>query len=386
MLIQHGLVLDDHFQFREGSLLTAGEQIQEIRPGSDNRSDSTDIEDYDASGCYVIPGLIDIHTHGCAGRDFCDGQPAALPAMGRYLASQGVTSFSPASLCLPEDRLTAAFQQAKDYRMHPAQDEAMLVGIYMEGPFFSKEKKGAHAEEYIIQVDPALFDRLDEASGHLIKVVCIAPEIEGGLAFIAARKNSLTISIAHTSADYTIAAAAFDAGATLVTHLFNAMKPFGHREPGVPGAAFDKKAHVELIADGIHLHPSMIRAAFKLYDADHIVLVSDAMAACGMPDGHYLLGNLHVQVAGGAARLMDGTIAGSATCLMEAMRRAVGFGIPLTDAIKAASFNPAQVIGESSRIGSLAAGKQADLVLLNAQLQVVRVMLRGRWLDCCAQT
>jgi len=393
MLIENGWIYGDDFEFHRGSLRIEGDRIAEIQvahygqehdrspsPSHNQGFSSDDDTVFDASDCYVIPGLIDCHIHGAAGRDFCDGLPGALTHIGRYLAAQGVTSYTPASLSLPENKLTVAFQEARSQAARPAADEAAVCGIYMEGPFFSREKKGAHSEEYIISVDNSLFQRLDEASGHLIRVACIAPEKDGALEFIRAHQNQLTISIAHTSADYETAVAAFKAGATSVTHLFNAMKPFGHREPGVPGAAFDCGATVELIADGVHLHPSVIRAAFRLYGPERIVLVSDAMAACGMPDGAYQLGQLDVEVRDGTARLRDGTIAGSATSLMESMRRSVRFGIRLQDAVRAATSNAARVIGQAGNIGALAPGLQADIVILDRQLQVVRVLLRGRWL------
>ncbi len=386
MLIRNGLLLDEDFTFRPGSVQTAGDQISAILPDPPEMTaaaagPATGGETVDADGCYVVPGLVDIHIHGCAGRDFCDGNPGALDVMSHYLARQGVTSFMPASLALPEERLTAAFAQAATFKEQQPADAAALAGIYLEGPFFAREKRGAHAAEYIIPIDNDMLDRLINASGDLIQVACIAPEIPGALDFIARWRSRLTLSVAHTTADYATAAAAFAAGATQVTHLFNAMNPFGHREPGVPGAAFDQGANVELISDGIHLHPAVIRAAFRLYGPERVILVSDAMAACGMPDGEYLLGDLNVRVAGGTARLLNGTIAGSATNLMEAVRRAVRFGIPLADALRAATANPARVTGLRDRIGTLAAGRQADLVLLNRQLEVVRVMLRGRWLS-----
>ena len=306
--------------------------------------------------------------------------------MGRFLASQGITTFLPATLSLPEDRLLHAVGEFRAYQRLIASDAAtdhmaMAAGIYMEGPFFAREKRGAHAEEYLTDISLSLFERLDAASGRQIRAACVAPEKPGALEFIAANKDRLTVSVAHTMANYDTAVAAFTAGASLVTHLFNAMLPFGHREPGVPGAAFDCGAFVELIADGVHVHPSMLRASFRLYGAERVVLVSDAMAACGMPDGDYKLGNLEVKVENGTARLHNGTIAGSATPLMEAVRRAVGFGIPLTDAVRAATLNPARVAGLQDSIGSLSVGNQADLVVLNERLEVVRVMLRGKWLE-----
>lgn len=403
MLIRNARLFGEDCRFAAADLRTEGSRIAAITPlEADARGEQLDGEVFDAAGLYVIPGLIDIHIHGCAGRDACDGQPGALPVMGRYLASQGVTTFLPATLSLPEDRLLYAVEEFRAYQRDfaasgetaartdsndastpndNASSLAKAAGIYMEGPFFAREKRGAHAEEFLTDVSLSLFEHLDAASGGQIRVACVAPEKPGALEFIAANKKRLTLSVAHTMANYDTAVAAFRAGASLVTHLFNAMLPFGHREPGVPGAAFDAGAFVELIADGVHVHPSMLRAAFQLYGAERVVLVSDAMAACGMPDGDYRLGNLEVRVESGTARLHNGTIAGSATPLMEALRRTVGFGIPLEDAVRAATLNPARATGLAGAIGSLAEGKQADLVVLNERLEIVRVMLRGQWLQ-----
>ncbi len=404
MLIRNARLFGEDCRFAAADLRTEGSRIAAITPveaGAQAGKNQPDLavdsgepiardqgygfsgEVFDAAGLYVIPGLIDIHIHGCAGRDCCDGQPGALPVMGRFLASQGVTTFLPATLSLPEDRLLYAVEEFRAYQRDFAAsgEAAAAAGIYMEGPFFAREKRGAHAEEFLTDVSLSLFEHLDAASGGQIRVACVAPEKPGALRFIAANKDRLTLSVAHTMANYDTAVAAFRAGASQVTHLFNAMLPFGHREPGVPGAAFDEGAFVELIADGVHVHPSMLRAAFQLYGAERVILVSDAMAACGMPDGDYRLGNLEVRVESGTARLHNGTIAGSATPLMEALRRAVGFGIPLEDAVRAATLNPARATRIDGEIGSLAAGKQADLVVLNERLEVVRVMLRGQWLQ-----
>ena len=379
MLIYNGQIFGEDGKFRPASLRITGDRIQEIYPPGVGIPVSDSPGSWNASGCLIIPGLIDIHTHGSAGREFCDGRSGSLQVMGRYLASQGITTFMPASMTLPEESLADAFRQAASYKRQNLSDRAELAGIYMEGPFFAKEKKGAQSAEYLRQPDIAFFDRLDSVSNRLIRVLCVAPELAGVPEFIARVKSRCVVSLAHTAADYSTAAAAFAAGASLVTHLFNAMNPFGHRQTGVPGAAFDHGSSVELISDGIHLHPAVIRAAFKLYGADRVILVSDSMAACGMADGEYLLGTQQVHVANGEARLANGTIAGSTTCLSEMLRRAVSFGIPPADAIRAATLNPARLLGLADRVGSLAVGKQADLVILDDQLRIVRVLLRGSW-------
>lgn len=381
MRIFNSLIYDEDFQFHPGSLLISDGQICADHPADRAEQRQPEPDDFDAAGCYVIPGLIDIHTHGCAGRGFCDGTPGALDEIGGFLARQGITAYLAASMTLPEQELAAAFSEARDCAARQAQGQALLAGIYMEGPFLAAAKKGSHPETYLTNINPGLVDRLDQLSGQLVRAVCLAPELPGALGYIRANRNRFVISLAHTQADYALATAAFKAGASLVTHLHNGMNPFSHREPGVPGAAFDQGAMVELICDGIHLHPSMIRASFQLYGADRVVLVSDSMAACGMPDGDYQLGGRTVQVREGIARLPDGTLAGSSASLLDNLRRAVDFGIPLAAAVRAAAANPARIIGLEGKVGSLAAGSQTDILILDRQLNVVRVLLRGKWLD-----
>jgi N-acetylglucosamine-6-phosphate deacetylase len=380
MLIYGGQVFQADGQFRPCSMQILEDRIQAFLPPEIGIPMRGSAETFEATGCRIIPGLIDIHTHGCAGRDFCDGQPGALQAMGRYLVSQGVTTFLPASLSLPEEELADAFRQAAAYRRQNLPDRAEMAGIYMEGPFFAKEKKGIHNEACLIPVDPPFFERLNRVGNNLVRIVCIAPEKAGALDFIAQIKSRCLVAIAHTAADYNTAAAAFAAGATLVTHLFNDMNPLDHRQPGVPGAAFDHSAFVELIADGNHLHPAIVRSAFRLYGPDRVILISNATAACGLPDGEHMLSGRPVRVIGGEAWLPNGSLAGSTASLSETLRRAVSFGIPLADAIQAATINPARLLGLAEHIGSLGIGRQADLVVLDSGLQVVRVMRQGNWL------
>ena len=381
MRIFNGLIYSDDFQFHPGRLSISEDLIDSVEPGDRRYRQQLEPDDFDAAGCYIIPGLIDIHTHGCAGRGFCDGKPGALDEIGRFLARQGITTYLAASMSLPESELAAAFSEACGYAARQTPEQARLAGIYMEGPFLASAKKGAHPESCLTNIDPGLVDRLDRVSGQLVRVVCLAPELPGSLGFIRSIRKRFVISLGHTQADYALATAAFKAGASLVTHLFNGMNPFSHREPGVPGAAYDRGAMVELICDGIHLHSSMVRASFQLYGAERVILVSDSMAACGMPDGDYQLGGRTVQVREGVARLPDGTLAGSSASLLDNLRRAVDFGIPLASAVRTVTANPARLIGFERKLGSLAAGKQADILLLDKQLNVVRVLVRGKWLD-----
>ena len=342
---------------------------------------SADGKTYDASGCYVIPGLTDLHFHGCMGKDFSDADPEGLEIMARYELSQGVTQICPAGMTLLEEQLTKVCQVAAAHR-DANKPGAELCGINLEGPFLSTAKKGAQKADWIHAPDVPMFRRLMAASKGLVKLVSIAPEEPGAMEFIEAVEGEVTVSIAHTTADYDTAMEAFRLGARQVTHLFNAMPPFSHRAPGVVGAALDTPiCNVELICDGVHIHPSVVRATFKMFGPKRVILVSDTMRAAGMPDGDYTLGGQPVKVKGKHATLADGTLAGSVTNLMNCMRTAVSFGIPLEDAVWAAAVNPARAIGIFSRMGSLEPGKRANVVVLDQNLELKDVFFRGELVD-----
>lgn len=360
--------------FRENKTFTTGDIIIHEGKFADTAKEKEEITE--GYGWYAMPGLIDIHFHGCAGYDFCDGTEEALEKMSAYEASVGVTSICPASMTIEEPKLHQAMKNAEEYTYHGG---AKLQGIHMEGPFISEKKKGAQAAENIRTCDLKLYQRLQTASGGQIRIVDVAPETEAAMPFIAAVKDEVVISLAHTTADYDTAKEAFASGASHVTHLFNAMPPFHHRDPGVIGAAADtKECRVELICDGIHVHPAMVRAAFSLFGSDRIILISDSMRAAGLADGQYTLGGQDVHVEGKLATLDDGTIAGSVTNLMSCVQTAVKkMGIPLVDAVACATVNPAKEIGIYERCGSITPGKDADLVLMDENLQVRAVYIDG---------
>ena len=362
-------VFDVQNGFVRRDLCTDGELIS-FRSGDD-----TVVE---ADGCWLIPGLTDLHFHGCRGEDFSDGSPEGLAAMADYELSRGVTQICPAGMTLDREALLAMCANARRHR-ETAKGGADLVGINLEGPFLSPEKKGAQNGAWLRNPDVALFRELQNEAKGLVKLVSVAPELPGALDFIQQVGERVCVSIAHTTADYETALSAFQAGARQVTHLYNAMPPFAHRAPGVVGAAFDTpESRVELICDGVHVHPSVVRATFRMFGPDRVILISDTMRAAGMPDGDYTLGGQDVHVEGRRATLADGTLAGSATDLMACMVTAVQMGIPLHHAVKAAAVNPARAIGIYSRVGSLEPGKRANLVLLDRDLQVREVIFRGR--------
>lgn len=335
----------------------------------------------DLDGALVIPGLVDIHVHGCAGADFSDGDYAGLVRMARHLARRGVTSFAPASMTLPYDALDKAFHAAARLRREGLADGARLMGIQMEGPFLSREKRGSQNPAYLRLPDWDRFLRLYDAAEGLLRIVDVAPELPGAVEFTRRASEKCRVSVAHTAAGYDQAAAVFDAGATHLTHLFNAMSGIHHRSPGPIGAASEREnVTAELICDGIHVHPSAVRMAFRLFPG-RICLISDALRCCGMADGSYSLGGQEILLSGGVARLTGGAIAGSAADLYQCMRRAVSFGIPREQAVWAATALPARVIGRESETGAIADGRAADFVICGGELEPEAVYLGGKRLE-----
>lgn len=369
MIIKNGYVFTENATFEKRDIYIEDEYITE---GAYQKTDGK----IDADGLYVIPGLIDIHFHGCVGYDFCDGTTEAIQAMADYEAKNGVTAMAPATMTLDDTSLEKIFSCAASYE---SESGSMLMGINMEGPYLSEAKKGAQNAAFLKKPDISHFVHMNSIAKGLIKLVSIAPEEPGALSFIEELKDHVVISVAHTTADYLTTKTAFETGASHVTHLYNAMPPFTHREPGVVGAAYDDGyCKVELISDGIHITPTVIRATFQLFGDDRIILISDSMMATGLTNGDYTLGGQPVKVNGNLATLADGTIAGSATNLMDCVRRAVSFGIPLTSAIKCASINPAKEIGVYDKVGSLTPGKYANIVLLDKDLDIIKVILKGK--------
>ncbi len=373
MILKNGFVFTGEGTFRTADVEIAGDRIVRVAPAGTLHGD----EEMDVHGKYVTPGFIDIHIHGAKGSDFCDNGPQDIETIAAYLGSEGVTSFCGTTMAFSEEILTNVLGGAKPYVGKDGYG-AVLRGVNMEGPFFSKAKKGAQAEEYIVDPNYAMFERLFTVSGGNIRLVDIAPELPGSLDFIAKASEKCTVSIAHTTADYEQAKAACLAGASHVTHLFNAMPPFNHRDPGVVGAASDYAAHVEIISDGIHLHPAVVRSVFEWFGDDRVCLISDSMCACGMPNGDYALGGQKVLMADGKATLADGTIAGSATCLALCVRRAVSFGVPIESVLKAATMNPAKAVHVYDEVGSIEVGKRADILVLDIGLNPEHIFIGGK--------
>ena len=371
MLIKNAFIYTPRHTFEKGSILIREGRI--VPFGTPEEGE----EVLDAEGLYALPGLVDIHFHGAMGKDFCDGTEEAIQTLADFEASKGVLAICPATMTFSEEILNGVMDAAAAHKNGKGAD---LVGINMEGPFISPKKVGAQNPEYVHTADIEMFRRLQKRANGLIKLVDVAPEEPGALDFIRACRDEVRISIAHTCTDYDTAIAAFEAGATHMTHLYNAMPGITHRAPGPIIAALEKGAEVELITDNVHIHPAMVRFTFRTFGDDHTILIADSMMACGLPDGQYSLGGQAVTVEGRRATLTEqpGTIAGSATCLYDCMKVAVReMNVPLESAVRAASENPARSIGIDADYGSLAAGRYGNVILADADLNIQAVIQKG---------
>ena len=366
MIIKGGKVFQEDGSFLEQALYINDHRLVDKAEYQD------DEKVIDAEGLLVLPGLVDIHSHGAAGEDFSDGNPEGLKKILQYEKRCGITSYCPTSMTFPKERLRQIFASIKGAQ---TEEEAKVVGINMEGPFLDPAKKGAHVEEWIAAPDAAFVRELNQDVDGLVRLVTLAPNMDGAEEFIKEMHEEVCISLGHTAADYDCASRAMKLGAHHVTHLYNAMQPFGHRAPGLIGAAMDDpECMVELICDGYHIHPSAIRAAFRLFGPERVILISDSMRATGMENGTYELGGQEVTVKDRKAVLKDGTLAGSATNLFGCMCKAIEFGVPVDQAIFAATRNPARSIGIYDRTGSVHTGKEADILLLTENFELKRVI------------
>lgn len=368
MIIKNALVYGKDFNAEINDIVIEGEKIAAVG--------KTDKEGLDFSGCVVLPGFIDIHIHGCNMADATDGKPESVAQMSKWLAQNGITSFCPTTMTLSVDTLKKCFGYIA--ATMDKEEGAYIHGINMEGPFIAPEKKGAQAAEHILEPDFNIFSELNSICP--VKLVDIAPERPGAEEFIAKAKNICTVSAAHTTADYEQGKKAIDAGITHATHLYNAMNGLGSREAGMVGAVLDSENVIaELICDGIHICPATLRITFKALGEDRTVVISDAMMAAGLKDGEYTLGGQKVIKTQGAARLIDGTLAGSSTNLFEEFKNLLSFGIPVKHAIKSVTINPARAIGVDKITGSIEEGKNADLLILSSDFATIKaVFINGK--------
>lgn len=373
MVITNGLVFGEDCVLVKADIACEGDRITHFAPAGSLPAGQA----IDARGGFVLPGFVDIHTHGAVGADFQDADTQGLAALRTWYGSEGVTSVV-ATLAAGSPGVTEAAIGTLCTFATGKGKGARLRGIRLEGPFLNPAKAGALDPRHLLPPDAALLDEWLALAEGRISIVDIAPELPGALELIRAGGRRPVFSLGHTEATYEEAAAAFAAGAGHVTHLFNAMAPFHHRRPGLVGAAADHAGYAEVIADGVHLHPAAVRGAFSLLGPGRVCLVSDSMRAAGMDDGNYSLGGLPVRVRQGRATLEDGTLAGGTASLAECCRRAVGFGIPLEAAVRAATLNPAKAAGLEAEVGSLMPGKRADIVVWDRELATLCVIAGGQ--------
>ncbi|MBO8194358.1 N-acetylglucosamine-6-phosphate deacetylase [Streptomyces oryzae] len=336
-------------------------------------------ETLDLTGHWIVPGFVDIHVHGGGGASFSAGShQESLTAIDTH-RRHGTTTMAASTVTGDLDELS---RQAGS--LSELVEQGDLAGIHFEGPFISCERRGAHDEALLRDPDPADVRKLLDAARGRAVMMTLAPERPGGLDSVRLLADSGVIAaVGHTDGSYESTKEAIDAGATVATHLFNAMPPLGHRQPGPIAALLaDERVTVELINDGVHLHPSVLRLAFDAAGAGRVAFITDAMAAADMSDGHYRLGKLQVEVRDGVARLVEGgSIAGSTLTLDQAFKRAVTVdGLPVTDAVTALSATPARLLGMADRVGSIEPGKLADLVVLDEEFTLAGVMRQGSWI------
>ena len=373
MFYKNARIFTDDFQFHTGAFEVVDGKFGAILP------DTVPEDAVDLGGATVIPGLIEVHSHGNTNHDFSDGDYEGLVAMARYYLSCGITSFAPASMTLDYGTLGKAFATARRLADEKPEGCSVLRGIQMEGPYFSYKKKGAQNADYLKDPDFEGFQKLYNDCGGLIRIVDVAPELPGAEDFVRQASKLCTVSIAHTDSDYDHAKAAVDAGVTHLTHLYNAMPGITHRAPGViPAASENPNVRAEIICDGIHIHPAAVRLGFAMFPG-RMILVSDSGRCAGLPDGaQFDLGGQSAWLRDGVGKLADGTIACSATNLYQCMLNCLRWQIREEDVIKAATYNPACALGVEDQVGSIATGKTADFLVCTSRYATHRVFLAGQ--------
>lgn len=380
-ILKNAAVYAETGNIEQGYVLIEGEKVAAIGPMSSCPTDAGAEVIELSSRFSIVPGFIDVHIHGAAGADVMDATPEALDKMANALPAEGTTSFLATTMTAPSEQIEAALRNVARYMAEANRPGAAeVLGVHLEGPFLSPKRAGAQHPRHLADPDISLFQHWQKAAGGHIRLVTLAPERNGGLELASYLKQTGVIaSIGHSDAVYDEVKAAVHAGVTHATHLFNGMRGIHHREPGVAGAVLMfEEVMCELIADGLHVAPPMVRFAYRNKGSDGLILITDAMRAKCLGDGRYELGGQEVTVRGQEARLADGTLAGSVLKLGEAIRRVLDYtGCTLEEVIRMASWNPAKQLGLLDRKGSLRPGKDADVVVLNERYEVMMTFCRG---------
>lgn len=372
MVIKNGLVLNSDFEFIKSDI-SFDSCITSVEA-----SDATDF--FDATDCYVVPGFVDTHIHGAVGETFLEFNDNAIKKICAFEASQGTTSLVATLSAAPEEIMKSAVVNLVKESKKRDDNEAKLMGIHLEGPFFATEFKGAHLPKNIRIPDAAEFDRLCEAGEGLVKIITMAPELENGYDVVRhITDKGVTVSVGHSNATCEEAKKAFECGASQTTHTFNAMTPLNHRKPGIVGAAMSSPdICCELICDFFHVHPDVVGILYGIKGCDKITMITDAVIGAGMPDGEYMVnGQLHI-IKDKKTYLESGTIAGGSSVLLDGIKNLVSIGIPLNEAVKCATINGAKAAKIDDRVGSLEQGKDADIVILDKELNIKQVYINGK--------
>lgn len=376
MIIKSGLIYDVKQGFKKNDLLITNGKIVKI-----GREIAGNVDEIvDADGFYVIPGFIDLHTHGSYGFDTMTATCEELDKMSLFYASKGVTGYLPTTITAPVTKIVRALENIGK-RIEMGTSGAKILGVNLEGPYVNNKFKGAHPEEYIMYPTVGFTQELIKKSRNNIRMITLAPELDGVNELVEYFKHdNIVFAIGHSALNSNGAQQIFSQGITHVTHLFNAMVGIHHREPGLAGAALDNdSATVEIIADGIHINPSIIRLVVKCKFPEKIALVTDSTMAAGLDDGEYFLGEQKVYVKSKVGRLSSGVLSGSTLTMIDAVRNMVNkFKIPIEHVIKMASYTPSKIINLNHKKGSIDIGKDADVVLLDGELNVKMTIVEGR--------
>jgi N-acetylglucosamine-6-phosphate deacetylase len=380
ILIHAARALTPSTEINDAGILIGEDVIEAVGPRS-AMTLPAGAQEIRATDKVAVPGFLDLHIHGAGGRDVMEGNNDALRAVTRKVSEYGTTSIVATTVTASTDETLRAVEGIAGYIAHQhdsVEPRAEILGIHFEGPFISKLRRGVHPSEWIQLPSSDTLQRFLKAAAGNARILTIAPELLGAAPCIdAAVEAGLVVSIGHTDATYEQARAAMARGAHSATHVYNAMRPFTHRDPGVIGAVLTSDINAELIADGVHVEEAAMKLLLLAKGAAHVTLVSDGLSATGMPDGKYMLGGFEVTVSGGVCRNAEGTLAGSTLTLDRALRNIVALGIPLPDAVRMLTLNPASLLGIEFKKGSLRAGADADILLLDERLHVTNVWARG---------